>query len=258
MSQQLLYGFSSIAITFVLFALIIGCNEAGFRIGRFVQRQTNDEVKTLTGAIQGSILGLLALMLGFTFSMSMQRYDARNQALIHEANAIGTVMLRVQLLPEQFHAEVSSMLDDYVDLRIAASQIDLTQLEKRREFNQRISDLQNAIWAVAVEAAQISPSPVTSGAFITALNDMIDRQGERNAFLQMQVPEVVLLLLFVVFLSSGGILGYSSGLGGKRVMAPTVVVSFLISLIVFIIIDLDRPRRGLIQVDQSSLVMLQK
>jgi len=71
--------------------------------------------------------------------------------------------------------------------------------------------------------------------------------------LQMHVPEVVLMLLFVVFTSSGGILGYSSGLSGKRVFAPIVLVSSLITLIVFIIIDLDRPKRGLIQVNQAVM-----
>ena len=90
--QQILYNFPSIAITAILFVLIIMCNEIGFRIGRYVQNRTDDEIKTLTGAIQASVLGLLALLLGFTFSMSMQRYDNRSQALISEANAIGTAV----------------------------------------------------------------------------------------------------------------------------------------------------------------------
>ncbi|MGV8991080.1 MAG: hypothetical protein ACOH1Q_06720 [Thiobacillus sp.] len=93
---------------------------------------------------------------------------------------------------------------------------------------------------------------------MTSLNDLIDSQGKRNAQLQMHVPEVVLFLLFIMFVSSGGILGYSSGLDGKRVVAPTALVSFLIALIVFIIIDLDRPKRGLIQVDQSIMLELRQ
>ena len=72
----------------------------------------------------------------------------------------------------------------------------------------------------------------------------------------MQVPEVVLVLLFIVFVSSGGIMGYSAGLSGKRMFAPIVLVSILITLIVFIIIDLDRPKRGLIQVNQSVMTQL--
>jgi len=106
-------------------------------------------------------LGLLALLLGFTFSMSMQRYDDRSQAVIEEANAIGTAVLRVQLLPAKYQSKAIGLM-----------------------------------------------------------------------------------------------LGYSSGLSGKRVIAPTVMVSFLIAMIAFIIIDLDRPRRGLIRVDQNSLLEL--
>ncbi len=258
MQQQLLYDHSSLSITLGLFVLIAVFNECGFRIGRFVQNRTDDEIKSLTGAIQASILGMLALLLGFTFSMSMQRYDNRSQALIAEANAIGTVILRVELLPERYRSEANRLLQQYVEQRVAVGKIDLTRRAERRDYNLRIAQLQSRLWALAVASAQDDPRPVTSGAFINALNEMIDSQGRRNALLEMHVPEVVLLLLFVVFVASGGILGYSSGLSGHRVVAPTLMVSLLISLIVFIIIDLDRPKRGLIQVNQNSMLMLQQ
>lgn len=256
--QQLLYGFDSVAITATLFVLIIVLNEIGFQIGRFIQDRTDQEVKTLTGSIQASILGLLALLLGFTFSMSMQRYDNRSEALIAESNAIGTALLRVQLLPAGYQDKASSLLYEYLDLRIAISRIDLTKYKTRNDYNQKLSRLQERLWSLAVEAALEDPRPVTTGAYITALNGVIDSQGKRNAILKMQVPEAVLLLLFLVFIASGGFLGYSSGLSGRRVIAPTIVVSFLIAMIVFIIIDLDRPKRGLIQVDQSNLLELQQ
>jgi len=256
--QPLLYNFSSIAITATLFILIVIFNEIGFHIGRFIQDRTDTEIKTLTGAIQASILGLLALLLGFTFSMSMQRYDNRSQALISEANAIGTSILRVKLLPEHYHNKASTLLQEYLELRIAIGKIDLTRRQERKKYNIQIAKIQNDLWSLAVMAAQEDPRPVTSGAFMTSLNELIDSQGKRNALLQMHVPEVVLFLLFIVFIASGGILGYSSGLSGKRVVAPTIMVSFLIAMIVFIIIDLDRPKRGLIQVDQGSMIMLQE
>lgn len=248
--QEFLYSYSSIGIAATLFAVIIIFNEIGFRAGRFIQSRTDDEVKSLTGSIQASILGLLALLLGFTFSMSMQRYDSRSMALIDEANAIGTAILRVQLLPEQYQRDANKMLREYVELRIAVGQIDLTKSDARNKFNQQISTLQNRLWSLAVMATNEDPRPVTTGAFVNSLNDVIDSQGRRNALLQMHVPEVVLILLFIVFASSGGILGYSNGLSRKRIVAPVVLVSLLITLIVFIIIDLDRPKRGLIQVNQ--------
>ena len=85
---------------------------------------------------------------------------------------------------------------------------------------------------------------------------LVYSQDKRNALLQMHVPEVVLFLLFIVFVSSGGIMGYSAGLRGRRVIAPIILVSLLITLVVFIIIDLDRPKRGFIQVNQSAMTEL--
>ncbi len=256
--QDILYGHSSFLIVALLFAAIVVFNELGFRAGRFVQLRTDDEVKALTGSIQASILGLLALLLGFTFSMSMQRYDNRSMALIDEANAIGTAQLRVQLLPEQYQDDARALFDDYVDMRLAIGKLDMTQIEARARYSQHIAALQNQLWALAIDATNTDPRPVTTGNFVKALNDVIDAQGKRNALLQMQVPEIVLLLLFVVFISSGGMMGFSAGLSGKRMVAPIVLVSLLITLIVFIIIDLDRPKRGFIQVNQAVMAELRK
>ncbi len=254
--QEVLYGYNSIVIVAILFIAMVLFNELGYRVGRFVQSRTDNEVKSLTGSIQASILGLLALLLGFTFSMSMQRYDNRSMALIDEANAIGTAILRIQLLPESFRGEADELFQEYVGLRVEIGQLDLTKIEERRQYNKKIANLQDKLWSLAILATEVDPRPVTTGVFVKSLNDVIDSQGKRNALLQMQVPEVVLLLLFIVFIASGGIMGYSAGLSGKRMIGPIVLVSLLITLIVFIIIDLDRPKRGLIQVNQSVMVDL--
>lgn len=255
--DELLYGYSSIAISAMLFVTIVVFNEVGFRIGGYVQSHTDNEVKTLTGSIQASVLGLLALLLGFTFSMSMQRFDNRSMALIEEANAISTAMLRVQLLPEEYKNEADQLFREYIDLRVAIGHLDLTKTEERNAYNQKIAKLQKDLWSLAISATNSDPRPVTTGVFVKSLNDVIDAQGKRNALLQMHVPEVVLILLFIVFISSGGIMGYSAGLSGKKMIAPIVLVSVLITLIVFIIIDLDRPKRGVIQVNQGVMIDLQ-
>lgn len=251
-----MYALNSVLLVLLLFLGIFLVNELSFRLGRVIQARTTDEVKSLTGALQASILGLLALLLGFTFNMSMQRFDNRSVALIEEANAIGTVMLRSQLLPVEHQAETQTLLREYVQLRIAVSSIDLTQVALRQEQEKLIQQQQSLLWAMAIRAAETDPRAITTGAFITALTNMIDSQGKRNALLQRQVPEPVLLLLFLVFLASGGIIGYSAGLNGERMLMPTVLVSVLICLIVFLVIDLDRPKRGVIQVDQTPLTSL--
>ncbi len=129
---------------------------------------------------------------------------------------------------------------------------------QRNEYNQQVSALQQELWALAVQATDDDPRAVTTGAFVQSLNAMIDAQGKRNALQEMHVPETVLLLLFIVFIASGAMMGYSGGLSEKRIIAPVVLVSLLVTLIVFIIIDLDRPKRGLIQVNQSPLLELQQ
>ena len=254
---EMLYDVSSVAIALILFFAIVAFNELGFRAGRYVQAKTDDEVKAMTGSIQGSILGLLALLLGFTFSMSMQRYDARSMAVIDEANTIGTAMLRVKLLPDAYRDEADAALKQYVALRAEVGSVDLTREEERARYNERAVELQNQLWNIVTQATDADPRPVTTGAFLNSLNDMIDAQGKRNAILQQHVPETILLLLFFVFVVNGAMMGYSSGLSGKRMTVPIVLVSLLITLIVFTIIDLDRPKRGLIQVDQSVMQSLE-
>lgn len=253
-----LYATSSLTITVSLFLLILLLNELGFRVGRFVLVHSDSEVKTLTGAVQAAILGLLALLLGFTFSMSMQRHDNRSVALIEEVNAIGTALLRVQLLPDNLQDEGHDLFREYVDLRVAIGEIDITRREARTKYNELIGETQSKLWLLAMGATDADPRPVTTGNFVKSLNNLIDSQGKRNALLWMHVPAAVLLILYTVLLSSGAIIGYSSGLSGKRILLPTALISLIISLIVFVVIDLDRPKRGLIQIDQRIMVELQE
>lgn len=251
-----MYNQNSILIVGLLFASILLAYEIFFRVGRRHQQKTDKEVKAQTSTIQAGILGLLALLLGFTFNMALQRFDNRSYAVIKEANAIGTSLLRTKLLPSPYDSITYHMLQEYIDLRTEISSIDLTQEQERKEINKETNLVQDKIWDTAIKASEIDPRPVTTGYFITSLNDVIDARGERNAILQRHVPEVILFLLFTVFIIGGALMGYTSGLGMKRAYISTVMFTFLIVLVVFIIIDLDRPKRGLIKIKQNSLIEL--
>ena len=239
-----MYNHSSIIIVLVLFILILVAYELGFRIGKFYQDRSDKEIKLQTNAIQAGTLGLLALLLGFTFNMALQRFDNRSYAEIKEANTIGTAMLRTKLLPNPYDSLLHDLFQEYVDLRIEIGSIDLTETETRKDLNNRTDLVQNRMWDLAIEAAEIDPRPVTTGYFITSLNDMIDSRGERMAILKRHVPEIILFLLFIVFIISSSLMGYSSGLGLKRAYIPNILMTLLIVMVVFIIIDLDRPKRG--------------
>lgn len=252
-----MYNQSSVLITTILFLCLVIALEAGYRIGRSSQKSVNEESKSHVNAIQASLLGILALLIGFTFSLALQRYDSRSEAVVDEANAIGTTYLRAQLLPGSIRNEVQVLLRDYLDVRIQEGTIPLSNKAERQALLMKAAQDQDALWNYALQAAEEDKSPVTSGLFIQTLNEMIDSYGRRNAALTRHVPEVVLFLLFGTFLLTWGIVGYASGVAGHRVSFAAYIMLVLIVLIIFIIIDLDRPRRGLIEINQASLTELQ-
>ncbi len=251
-----LYNHNSLGIALLLFTLILVANEAGFRYARHVRRESDEGIKSQTNAIQAGMLGLLALLLGFTFTMALQRFDSRGAAVIEESNALGTAYLRAGLLPESQAQEIKSQFSRYVELRVLSGSVNMTDLASRTANHDQTIKLQGQLWQLALKAAQEDPRPTTSGLFIQSLNEVIDAYGNRQAALQKHVPEVVLMLLFAIFIISGSVLGYASGLGGGRPWLATLAMTGLITLVIFIVIDLDRPRRGLIQVDQSSMIDL--
>lgn len=252
-----MYNHSSVLIVSILFVALLLAIEAGYRLGDRLADEASKSARTQINTIQGSLLGILALLLGFTFSLALQRYDSRSQAVISEANAIGTAMLRAGLLPASVRGEAERRLRGYLDLRVAAGQISLDRVDERTGSRQDVADSQQSLWDLASRAAQEDPNPVRTGLFIQALNDMIDAYGTRDAALNRHVPEIVLFMLFGTFALTACLVGYGAGVGGHRASFATYILVTLIVFLVFLIIDLDRPRRGLIEVSQQSLVDLQ-
>lgn len=231
--------------------------EAGYRLGFRQRTQVSEPVRAHVGAIQSSMLGILALLIGFTFSLSLQRFESRSLAVVDEANAIGTASLRAELLPVSVRGQMQQLLHEYVDLRVATGTLALDQAAERAALLAQAGRMQQTLWTLAGKAVAEDPNPVTTGLFVQALNEMIDSFGRRSAELDRHVPELVLLLLYGVFVVSGGLIGYACGVAGHRPSRASHVMVMLIVLLMFVIIDLDRPHRGLIQVDQSSLAALQ-
>ena len=251
LGEHFLYSLSSISIVLVLFSLLLLFNQLGYWLGQRYKNDDDDDIKALTNAVQTSTLGLLALLLGFTFSMSMQRYDQRNQAMIAETNEVQNLVLQVQLLPEQQQQQLLPMIKKYVEQRLELGQIDITRFDEREAYQAKVKVIQQSMWKTVAQIDQ--QTQLDMSAVSKQLQLVFETYNKRNALLMMHVPEVVIYLLFTVFVSAFCILGYSSGLAAKRIIIPTTMVMFLITMIVFIIIDLDRPKRGLIKVNQDSM-----
>lgn len=253
-----MYDLNSILICTILLVAMALALEAGYRGGRLRARQNDEPRKQQLGAVQGALLGLLALLLGFTFSLSLQRFDDRSKAVVDESNAIGTAMLRAQLLDASVRPEAEAALREYLSFRVAAGQLALSDEDERGALLARATGLQQALWEQAQQALAVDDRPITTGLYVQALNEMFDSYGQRDAALNRHVPEPVLFLLFLTFVMVSLIVGITSGASGHRPPASMLVMVLLIVLLVFVIIDLDRPRRGLIEVNQGALVELHR
>jgi len=253
--MNLIYRQNEALILFVLFALLLLATELGYWVGRRHKKAGEDAPQIST--IQGSVLGLLALLLGFTFALSASRFEARKQLVVDEANAIGTVFLRAQFLPEPYDTKSQDLLRKYVSARLEffSAGADENKLQKAVTGSEQIN---KALWAYAVAAADKASQPILVNLYVQALNEMIDLHTSRSAALQNRVPEVIILLVMSVAVLAMASLGYGLGYGTHRLRLVTALMSLVIALVIIVIIDLDRPRRGVITVNQNVLIETQQ
>jgi hypothetical protein len=236
-------------------AMLLGLAlEIGYRSGRWRHAQAPGEKEQPVGAMVASILGLLALVLAFTFSLAASRFDARRQTLLAEANAIGTTYLRSRLLPEPQRSEIARLLREYVEVRIRAiNEGNLDEALARSEV------LHELIWLQTTGVAEKDTASIITGVFIQSLNDLIDLHAERvQVGLRSRIPLVIWAGLFGLAMLSMAAVGYQSGIcaTSRSPAMPGLVLAF--AIVLAIIADLDRPREGFLQVSQQAMVDLQK
>ena len=257
MSGELLYSRSETLISVVLFALLLLSAEVGYRLGRRKRARFEDAAKSQVGTIQGAILGLLGLLLGFSFAMAASRFEVRKQMVIEESNAIGTAALRSQLLPAPQREDAAALFRSYVDARLRWSQSRQGRGEAAG-LGEEVERLQGELWALAVNVAAKDTRSVTIGLFVQSLNDALDSTARHEAALKNHVPESVLFLLFLASITAVGVMGFGVGLAGDRAAGVVLSLSFLIALVILVIVDLDRPYRGLLKVGQQSMLELRE
>ena len=231
-------------------------SELGYQLGRRRARDFDESEKSHVGALQSALLGLLALLLGFSFAMAVSRFDTRKRLLLEEVNAVGTTYLRANLLPADHPAEARKLLRSYVDARLQFNNQDIS-LEQLEQMYSAAGALQKQLWAIAVDAAAQDPRSVSTGLFIASLNDVIDVAEARRAAFSNHVPEPIVFMLIIVSFGAFGFIGYNRGAAGPRNLSATITFIVLSAMVLIIILDVDRPRRGLILVDQGIMVRLQ-
>lgn len=240
----------------IVAAMLLVAADIGYRFGLALHRANDEARKGQIGGIQGAILGLLALLLGFTFAMAVGRYETRRQLVLDEANAIGTTYLRASLLPEAHQADVENLLRRYVDARLEFYEAGADPA-RQAAAEKSAAALQRELWAHAVAAGKDAPTPLATS-FITALNETIDLDAARLNALRTHVPVAVWLLVLIVAAVGCYACGYAAGASGARSTFANFILPLLVTVVITLVADLDRARGGLIGIKQQPLLDLRE
>lgn len=244
-----------IAVAFLILMLV--AVEVGHALGRRVDSAAWETSSGAYSTLTGAVLGLLGLLLAFSFGMADTRYNARKAIVLKEANAIGTAYLRTSFLRPPVEAQAKNVIRDYVDAVVTYNGSGADRASETQAL-QRALALQDRLWALSTPAeAYLEPQGVRLSLFSASINELIDVSSERKAARDNRVPDAVLLLLFVVGILSATMGGFAFGATRHRNLIVTLSFTVLVTMVVFTILDLDRPRRGLIQVDQAPMLELQ-
>lgn len=240
---------------FLLFAVIaLAAYEVGYRVGRWWQGRTPEEKEGPTAMLVGSLLALIAFLLAVTMNMAVDRFDSRRALVVEEANAIGTVFLRAGYLPPPADERTRTLLREYAPLRI-----DTADRDRLAANFARSGEIQGELWAIVEPLARSSPDSHVLALYISALNDMIDLGETRlTAIVYARVPETVIWLLILGAALALGMVGFHAGLHRRRSLISAVVLVVVLGAVITLVVDLDRPRQGFLQVTQQPLIDLEQ
>jgi hypothetical protein len=234
----------------VLAVVVLGATAIGVFLGRRV-RHLSDTLKEPFGVLQAALLGVVGLILAFGLSLAVTRYENRRDAVVDEANTIGTTFLRAQTLPEPIRTKSLVLLRTY-----ATSAVNLTnyipQSSQAVDSIDREDQMQRGLWALNGQAIALRPVDSAPRLYEETLNEMIDAQATRVAGLNNRVPGAVLFLEVIGAALALGLLAAYLAIVGRGVVAVSLA-AVLVTGLLFVTCDLDRPTRGPIQVPDSAL-----
>jgi hypothetical protein len=233
--------------------LIGGGMEAGAMIARRWRTHPAGDADRFLATLASPSIGLLALMIGFTFSMALARFDSRRSAVLSEANAIGTAALRGRLLPEPYRSTVAPLFKEYAMLRVAKGRENVAS-SATKDAIRRSLDIQEGLWRAGMEAASENSHLVPSGLFLQALNVMIDVHEERVTAARNEVPSVVFVMLDGIAMIAFGFAGHGLQLADARFRGGMWIMAAMVGTVIMLVVDLDRPQAGIITVSQQPLL----
>jgi hypothetical protein len=236
-----------------ILAALLAAATIGYRGHLWLLHRSGETEPQSHDHLLSAVLGLLALLLGFTFSLALNRYEARRDLVVQEANAIGTTWLRAQLLEQANKTAMSALLRSYLDARL-----DWSETDAAPDASRRTAALQQELWAATGQAIRSDPNPQLSRGLMDAVNQSFDLASARAAGRLAHVPDRVLTVLLLYAVLSAAMLGYTSAAKGRPQRIATISVLVLLTLALVMILDIDRPRSGAIQISQQPLEELKQ
>jgi hypothetical protein len=238
-----------------IFAGVLLSLRAGRMLGeRAISR--HGSIGSTIGSLEAAVFALLGLLIAFTFSGALTRFDMRRAQVVQEANAIGTAWLRIDLLPASAQPKVRETFKAYADSRIATYR-KLPDLKAAQQELARSADLQDQIWAQTVAAVRLPKSrPEAELLVIPALNDMFDITTTRIAATQIHPPGVIYAMLVALSLVAGVLAGYQSAGEKGYAWIHKMAFSTIVALTVYVILDIEYPRLGFIRIDAIDQLLV--
>jgi len=254
--ESLIYRTDALILALSLFALSVLSIYVGRVVGlkRFSLRK--EDHAPATGTIISALLALMGFLLAFTFGMSSNRFDARRKTVVDEANAIGTATLRSDMYNDDQRTFFRKDFQQYIEARIDYYEGG-KDMDKLKIAEQNSDVIGKRIWNRAAQLSHNRDNYVASMVMINALNLMLDARTTRGIAERARVPDTIVWMLFIILMANAFYIGYSSA--GKGHFDWIVAIGFclLTSIVIYITLDLDRPRRGFITLNVSQKAMLE-
>ncbi len=233
-----------------IFILILYSNWLGFNYRKRLLERKPEDIPENLGTLEGSLLGLMALMLAFSFGMGATKFESRRSLTIHEANAIGSAIMRLDMYPDSIKKEFIPDFDKYIDTRMAYYQANFRDVPRNAALKET-DEVFERMWKRATQLSHDPANLASTQQIIPKLNEMIDLVVERNALREARIPTLILVMLLLLTLVSSFMSGYSHK-AKKRNLIMISAFALMTTFTLYTVMEMDRPQRGLISIDSAQ------
>jgi len=243
-------------VALTLFVVIALSVRAGWIVGRKRLALLGENANEGVGAVEGATFAMMGLLLAFTFTGAASRFEQRRDLIVQEANAIGTAWLRLDLMREEPRARARELMRRYLDQRLEAYR-DVTDLERRARTLAAVAALQAELWNLALEQSRDDKSQPIPQVLLPALNEVFDIATTRVLAGRNHPPMAIFLMLGLLVLLSAFLAGFGQSKVPRQSQWHLLGFSIITALALYLIIDLEYPRIGVIRVDAFDQALIE-